>query len=204
MTVFYTGGHWVTLNSKAAAGNHNAVVLGSLTQVDGTLVAPSGFLLGSGRTLVSINGLGLVSRGGAGPITSQFLNHGNVQGPDASTDDWLYFDLTFKGSTGLTAGNVAFLGGFSPGDSPAINAHGGNAQLGGTSEFNIGGGNSRHGRRPLQPTERLGRPRSCARGNAGPDPLEQLRPEHRRPLHGVDLERLANRRLDGLAGSLVR
>jgi hypothetical protein len=138
VTVLYTGSHAVTLNSKAAAGNFNAVVLGSFTQVDQTLAAPNGFLLQSGRTLVSTNGLGLVS-GFGGPSTSQFLNHGNVQGPDASTDNWLYFDLLFMGSTGVTAGNVAFLGGFSSGDSPAINTHGGNAQLGGTSEFNIGG-----------------------------------------------------------------
>ncbi|MCX7424392.1 MAG: dockerin type I repeat-containing protein [Planctomycetia bacterium] len=133
----YTTQYTVTLNSGAAAGNYNAVVLGSLTQVDdGTLVAPNGFLLANGKNLASKDG-GAVSRG-SGPSTSRFLNHGNVQGP-SSAGFWLYFDLTFKGSTGLTAGNVAFLGGFSPGDSPAINTHGGNAQLGGTSEFSIGG-----------------------------------------------------------------
>ena len=43
----YTNANTVTLNSFNAANNQNAVVLGSLTQVDGgSLVAPNGILLG--------------------------------------------------------------------------------------------------------------------------------------------------------------
>lgn len=126
----YASSYTITLNDK------NAAVLGSLTQIDGgTFKAPNGFLLENGKNLV---GKGTVSKG-TGPITSRFLNRGYVEGPPASSSDWLTFDLLFKGSTGQTAGNLGFLAGFSPGDSPGVNNHDGNMLLGGTSVFDLGG-----------------------------------------------------------------
>lgn len=126
----YVRQHTVTLNAK------NAVVLGSLSEIDGgTLKAPSGVLLENGKNLV---GKGAVSKG-TGPTASRFVNRGYVEGPPASSSDWLTFDLLFKGSTGQTAGNLGFLAGYSPGDSPGVNNHNGNMLLGGTSAFDVGG-----------------------------------------------------------------
>ena len=133
----YTNAGTVTLNSSNAANNQNAVVLGSLTQIaGGGLVAPNGILLENGDNLVASNAGGTVSGGTA----ARFLNRGNVQGPSAASGNWLTFNLLFKGSTGQTSGQIAFLGGFATGDSPGINTQYGNTELGGAgSEFDIGG-----------------------------------------------------------------
>ncbi|MGA2254062.1 MAG: autotransporter-associated beta strand repeat-containing protein, partial [Thermoguttaceae bacterium] len=67
----YTNANTVTLNSSNGGDNQNAVVLGSLTQIDGgSLVAPNGILLNSGNILVTTDAGGTVSGGTA----SQFLN----------------------------------------------------------------------------------------------------------------------------------
>ncbi|MGA2032515.1 MAG: PEP-CTERM sorting domain-containing protein [Thermoguttaceae bacterium] len=133
----YTNNNTVTLNSAAAAGNKNAVVLGSLTQIEGgTLAAPNGFLLANGNNLISNTG-GTVSNV-TGGTNSRFLNRGNVQGP-AAGPSWLTFYIPFKGSTGVTGGRIGFLDGFSTGDSPGINTHNGDMLLGGVSEFDLGG-----------------------------------------------------------------
>ena len=129
----YVGSHAVTLHDK------NEVVLGSLTEIDGggTLTAANGFLLENGKNLIAAGG-GNVSKGG-GPDNSRFLNRGYVEGPNPSSSDWLIFDLFFKASTGQTAGNLGFLGGYGPGDSPGWETHNGNLMLGGTSPFEMGG-----------------------------------------------------------------
>ncbi len=137
----YTNANAVTLNAKSTSINKNAAVLGALTEIEnGTLLAPNGFLLGSGNTLVSNTG-GYVSNlsAGSGSSASRFLNQGMVQGPDGSTDAWLEFDLPFKGSTGQSGGNLYFKGGYSPGNSPGVNTQNGNTRLGGSNEFDIGG-----------------------------------------------------------------
>jgi hypothetical protein len=133
----YTNANTVTLNSANAANNKNAVVLGSLTELDGgSLVAPNGILLNSGNNLVTTDAGGTVSGGSA----SRFLNLGNVQGPSSASSNWLTFNLLFKGGTGQTSGRIAFLGGFATGDSPGINNQYGAAELGGSgTEFDIGG-----------------------------------------------------------------
>ena len=133
----YTNANTVTLNSFNAANNQNAVVLGSLTQIDGgSLIAPNGILLENGDNLVTTAAGGTVSGGTA----SRFLNRGNVQGPSSASGNWLIFDLLFKGSTGQTSGRIGFLGGFATGDSPGVNTQYGSTLLGGTgTEFDIGG-----------------------------------------------------------------
>ena len=133
----YTNANTVTLNSADAANNKNAVVLGSLTQLDGgSLVAPNGMLLNPGNNLVATNNGGTVSGGTA----SRFLNLGNVQGPSSSSGNWLTFNMLFKGGTGQTSGQIDFAGGFATGDSPGVNTQYGNAEIGGTeTEFDIGG-----------------------------------------------------------------
>ena len=114
----YTNANTVTLNSFNAANNQNAVVLGSLTQLDGgSLIAPNGILLANGNNLVTTDAGGSVSGGPA----SRFLNRGNVQGPSSSSNNWLTFNLLFKGSTGQTSGRLAFLDGFATGDCPGVN-----------------------------------------------------------------------------------
>ncbi|MEI8373033.1 MAG: autotransporter-associated beta strand repeat-containing protein [Planctomycetota bacterium] len=134
----YTNGYTVTLSSSNAAGNKNAVVPGSLTDIEGGRInAPSGILLTNGKTLLSIAG-GTVSIG-SGPTTSQFLNRGNVQGPASSSSNYLLFDMSFRSSTGLTSGNLGFLRGIRTGDSPGVSITDGNLLLGGTSEVDIGG-----------------------------------------------------------------
>lgn len=136
----YVNQSTVTLYSKNAANNRNAVVLGALTQMDGgRLVAPNGILLENGKNLVTTDAGGTVSAG-SGPSTSRFLNRGAVQGPSSSSSDWLTFNMPFKGSTGSTSGRIAFLGGFATGDSPGVNTQYGATLLGGTgTEFDIGG-----------------------------------------------------------------
>jgi autotransporter-associated beta strand protein len=133
----YTHSYTVTLNSANAAGNKNAVVLGSLTQIDGgDLAAPNGVLLNNGYNMISTDAGGSVSGGTA----AQFLNRGNVQGPSSASANWLTFNLPFKGSTGQTFGRIAFLGGFATGDSPGVNTQHGAALLGGAGTvFDIGG-----------------------------------------------------------------
>jgi fibronectin-binding autotransporter adhesin len=133
----YTNANTVTLNSGAAANNQNAVLPGSLTEIDGGgLVAPNGILLESGYSLVTTDSGGTVSGGTA----SRFLNLGNVQGPSSSSANWLTFNMLFKGGTGQTSGRIAFLGGFATGDSPGVNTQHGTAELGGSgTEFDIGG-----------------------------------------------------------------
>jgi autotransporter-associated beta strand protein len=133
----YTNANTVTLNSANAANNMNAVVLGSLTEIDGgSLVAPNGILLNSGKNLVTTDAGGTISGGAA----SRFLNLGNVQGPSSASSNWLTFNLLFKGSTGQTSGRIAFLGGFATGDCPGVNNQYGAAKLGSTgTEFDIGG-----------------------------------------------------------------
>ncbi|MGA2033040.1 MAG: autotransporter-associated beta strand repeat-containing protein [Thermoguttaceae bacterium] len=133
----YTNANTVTLNSGNAANNKNAVVLGSLTKIDGgSLVAPNGILLDSGKNLVTTDAGGTVSGGTA----SRFLNRGNVQGPTSASGNWLIFNLLFKGSTGQTSGRIGFLGGFATGDSPGVNIQYGATLLGGSgTEFDIGG-----------------------------------------------------------------
>ena len=134
----YTNGYTVTVSSSNAAGNINAVVLGSLTNIEGgRLNAPSGIALTTGKSVTSASG-GTVSISG-GPTTSQFLNQGNVQGPASSTSNVLWFDMSFRGSTGATSGNLGFLRGFHTGNSPGVNITQGNVWLGGTSEIDIGG-----------------------------------------------------------------
>jgi len=133
----YVNSHAVSIHDK------NEAVLGSLTQIDGgTLTAANGFLLENGKNLLGRgedgDGGGLVSKG-AGPETARFLNRGYVEGPDSESSDYLIFDLLFKASTGHTAGNLGFLGGYAPGDSPGWEQHDGNLLLGGTSPFEIGG-----------------------------------------------------------------
>jgi autotransporter-associated beta strand protein len=133
----YTNGNTVTLNSANAANNKNAVVLGSLTKIDGGgVVAPNGILLNAGNNLVTTDAGGTVSGGSA----SRFLNFGNVQGPSSASNNWLTFNMLFKGGTGQTSGRIAFLGGFATGDSPGINYQYGATELGGSgTEFDIGG-----------------------------------------------------------------
>ena len=133
----YTNANTVTLNSFNAANNQNAVVLGSLTELEGgSLVAPNGILLENGDNLVTTDAGGTVSGGSA----SRFLNRGNVQGPSSASSNWLIFKLLFKGSTGQTSGRIGFLGGFATGDSPGVNTQYGATLLGGTgTEFDIGG-----------------------------------------------------------------
>ena len=133
----YTNANTVTLNSSNAANNKNAVVLGSLTQIDGgSLVAPNGIVLDTGNNLVTTSAGGTVSGGSA----SRFLNNGNVQGPSASSGNWLTFNLLFKGGTGQTSGQIAFSDGFATGDCPGVNSQAGNTKLGGAgTEFDIGG-----------------------------------------------------------------
>ncbi len=115
----YTGSNTVTLNSRNAANNKNAVVLGSLTQIDGGgLVAQNGILLSSGFNLVTTDNGGTVSGGS----NSRFLNLGNVQGPSPASNNWLTFNMLFKGGTGQTSGRIDFAGGFATGDSPGVNA----------------------------------------------------------------------------------
>ena len=125
----YTNANTVTLNSSNAANNKNAVVLGSLTQIDGgSLVAPNGILLDSGNNLVTTDAGGTVSGGTA----SRFLNNGNVQGPSSASGNWLTFNLLFKGGTGQTSGRIAFLDGFATGDCPGVNTQYGATELGGS------------------------------------------------------------------------
>ena len=133
----YTNGNIVTLLSNNAANNKNAVVLGSLTEIDGgSLVAPNGIVLGTGNSLVTTNNGETVSGGS----NSRFLNLGNVQGPPSSSGNWLTFNMLFKGGTGQTSGQIDFAGGFATGDSPGVNTQYGTAQLGGAgTEFDIGG-----------------------------------------------------------------
>ena len=133
----YTNANTVTLNSFNAANNQNAVVLGSLTEIDGGgLVAPNGILLENGNNLVATDAGGSVSGGSA----SRFLNRGNVQGPSSASSNWLIFNMLFKGSTGQTSGRIGFLGGFATGDSPGVNTQYGATELGGSgTEFDIGG-----------------------------------------------------------------
>ena len=133
----YTNANTVTLNSFNAANNQNAVVLGSLTELDGgSLIAPNGILLENGDNLVTTDAGGTISGGSA----SRFLNRGNVQGPSSASSNWLIFNLLFKGSTGQTSGRIGFLGGFATGDSPGVNTQYGSTELGGTgTEFDIGG-----------------------------------------------------------------
>ena len=133
----YTNANTVTIISSNAANNQNAVVLGSLTQIDGgSLVAPNGILLNNGNNLVTTDAGGTVSGGTA----SRFLNLGNVQGPSSSSSNWLTFNMLFKGGTGQTSGRIAFLGGFATGDSPGVNTQYGATELGGRgTEFDIGG-----------------------------------------------------------------
>ena len=127
----------MTINSSNAANNKNAVVLGSLTQIDGgSLVAPNGIVLDTGNNLVTTDNGGTVSGGTA----SRFLNLGNVQGPSSASSNWLTFNMLFKGGTGQTSGRIDFAGGFATGDSPGINYQYGTAELGGRgTEFDIGG-----------------------------------------------------------------
>jgi autotransporter-associated beta strand protein len=136
----YTNNNTVTLNSNNAANNRNAVVLGALTQLDGgTLVSANGILLENGKNLVTTDAGGIVTQG-SGPSTSRFLNRGSVQGPSSSSNNWLIFNMLFKGSTGQTAGRIGFLGGYSTGDCPGINTQYGATLLGGNgTEFDIGG-----------------------------------------------------------------
>ena len=131
----YTNGNTVTLLSNNAANSKNAVVLGSLTEIDGgSLVAPNGIALDTGNNLVTTNNGGTVSGGS----NSRFLNLGNVQGP--SSGNWLTFNMLFKGGTGQTSGQIDFAGGFATGDCPGVNTQYGTAQLGGSgTEFDIGG-----------------------------------------------------------------
>ena len=150
----YTNANTVTLNSANAANNKNAVVLGSLTQLDGgSLVAPNGILLNSGNNLVTTDSGGTVSGGTA----SRFLNLGNVQGPSSASSNWLTFNMLFKGGTGQTSGRIDFAGGFATGDSPGVNTQYGSAELGGTgTEFDIGGttpgnGNNNYGQLNILP-----------------------------------------------------
>jgi autotransporter-associated beta strand protein len=133
----YTNANTVTILSNNAANNQNAVVLGSLTQLDGgSLVAPNGILLANGNNLVTTDAGGIISGGSA----SRFLNRGNVQGPSSASSNWLIFNLLFKGSTGQTSGRIGFLGGFATGDSPGVNTQYGATLLGGSgTEFDIGG-----------------------------------------------------------------
>jgi hypothetical protein len=132
----YVGSNTITLNSNNAAGNKNAVVLGSLTSVaSGTLNAPNGILLQNGDNLIATSG-GVVTGGS----NSQFLNRGNVQGPASS--NWLTFNILFRGSTGHTSGRIAFNNGFATGDSPGVNYQYGATMLGGSgTEFDLGGPN---------------------------------------------------------------
>ena len=59
----YTNANTVTLNSFNAANNQNAVVLGSLTQLDGgSLIAPNGILLANGNNLVTTDAGGIGQR----------------------------------------------------------------------------------------------------------------------------------------------
>ena len=137
----YTNGSTVTLNAASTSAQKNAAVLGALTEVEGgALVAPNGFLLDAGKTLLS-NGGGYVSnvRGGSGSTASSFLNSGMVQGPASSTNNWLEFDLPFQGSTGQSSGNLYFKGGFSPGNTAGVNTQNGNTRIGGSCQFDIGG-----------------------------------------------------------------
>ena len=133
----HTNANTVTLNSGNGANNPNAVVLGSLTQIaGGSLVSPNGIVLDTGNNLVATNAGGTVRGGSA----SRFLNDGNVQGPSASSGNWLTFNLLFKGSTGQTSGQIDFAGGFATGDCPGVNTQYGNTKLGGPgTEFDIGG-----------------------------------------------------------------
>jgi autotransporter-associated beta strand protein len=133
----YTNANTITLNSFNAANNQNAVVLGSLTEIDGgNLIAPNGILLANGNNLVTTDAGGTVS-GGSG---SRFLNRGNVQGPSSASNNYLIFNMLFKGSTGQTSGRIGFLGGFATGDSPGVNTQYGATLLGGSgTEFDIGG-----------------------------------------------------------------
>ena len=133
----YTNANTVTLNSSNAANNKNAVVLGSLTEIDGGgLVAPNGFLLNNGYNLIATDAGASVTGGTA----SRFLNRGNVQGPSSSSNNWLTFNMLFKGSTGQASGRINFAGGFATGDSPGVNYKYGTAELGGAgTEFDIGG-----------------------------------------------------------------
>ena len=79
---------------------------------------------------------GTVSGGSA----SRYLNLGNVQGPSSASNNYLIFNMLFKGSTGQTSGRIGFLGGFATGDSPGVNTQYGATLLGGTgTEFDIGG-----------------------------------------------------------------
>ena len=48
----------------------------------------------------------LVGSVSGGPA-SRFLNRGNVQGPSLLSNNWLTFNLLFKGSTGQTSGRFA-------------------------------------------------------------------------------------------------
>jgi fibronectin-binding autotransporter adhesin len=133
----YTNANTVTLNTSNAAGNQNAVALGSLTQINGGgLVAPNGILLGNGYNLVTNDSGGTVSGGTA----SRFLNRGNVQGPSSASSNYLIFNMLFKGSTGQSSGRIGFLGGYATGDSPGVNTQDGVTLLGGSgTEFDIGG-----------------------------------------------------------------
>ncbi len=133
----YTHGYTVTLNSKNAANNSNAAVLGSLTQIDGGgLVAPNGILLGNGNN----SGQYGQRRHCRRRQLCAVLNLGNVQGPSSASSDWLTFNIPFNGVSGQTSGRIAFASGYSTGSSPAVETQFGCAELGGAAtEFAIGG-----------------------------------------------------------------
>lgn len=107
----HVGRHAVKLHDR------NEAVLGSITTIGGgTLKGVNGLLIGEGRNLE-----------GFGRIEGTVVNQGSVFGetadaPDIGSLNGLLFggDVTGRGSFG---GDVAFLGTYSPGNSPAIVTH---------------------------------------------------------------------------------
>jgi len=105
------GRHAVKLHDR------NEAVLGSITTIGGgTLKGVNGLLIGEGRNLE-----------GFGRIEGTVVNQGSVVGetadaPDIGSPNGLLFggDVTGRGSFG---GDVAFLGTYRPGNSPAIVTH---------------------------------------------------------------------------------
>jgi autotransporter-associated beta strand protein len=103
----YTNGSTVTLNAASTSAQKNAVVLGALTEVEGgALVAPNGFFLDAGKTLLS-NGGGYVSNVRSGSSARVIVTSGKhaISAPVS-----LASNLVISPSSGSTlqiSGNIA-------------------------------------------------------------------------------------------------
>lgn len=108
----------LNINSNAAVIlSNDAIVLGTLTQLatGGSLTTLNGARLGNPTSLDVTK---VLSSFGNVTINGDFTNNGIVNGP-TGVGNWLSFTQDVHGAGSLT-GNVAFLGSYSPGNSPAV------------------------------------------------------------------------------------